>query len=421
VREYGDLENRDLWEYRLALTPEQLDWMVRHTWEMGSTYFDYYFFGENCAYHLLSLLEAANPDLRLTPHFPVWTLPTDTVRVVAAQPGLVEEVRYRPSRGSRLRQKLAAMSGPEREWAGRLIAGTAAPEDAALDALPPARRALALDAAVDALQYQVADDPDPAAPRKAALRPLLLARSRLGTPYDPDAFPPQSTPPETGHASSRATLGAGGNTSKHNGAGVRFAEAGGYGAFHDLLSRDEGYAAHSQILLGHLKVRSEEPDGRLRLERLALADVVSLFPLSSIVRQPSWKAAFGWQRNRDPACGECVPFFLSAGLGAAGQWAGWRREVAYVFLDGAAEWDAALANGHRAGFGLSAGLLLDLAAAWRVGLTASRTAYTTGAAARVTRWALQQRVALGKDWEARLDWSGTEDYREALLAVGWFF
>ncbi|MCA9547481.1 MAG: DUF4105 domain-containing protein, partial [Myxococcales bacterium] len=47
VQEYSNVESRDLWEYRLALAPAELERLVAHAWELGSTTFDYYFFDEN--------------------------------------------------------------------------------------------------------------------------------------------------------------------------------------------------------------------------------------------------------------------------------------------------------------------------------------------------------------------------------------
>ena len=64
VKTYGDIENRDIWEYGLNLTQEETSQMLRHVWEMRSAWFDYYFLDENCSYHLLSLLETARPGLR---------------------------------------------------------------------------------------------------------------------------------------------------------------------------------------------------------------------------------------------------------------------------------------------------------------------------------------------------------------------
>ncbi len=416
VREYNDLESRDLWEYRLALTPDQIDWLLRHAWELGSTYFDYYFFGENCSYHLLSLLEVANPELRLLERFPVWTLPTDTVRVVAQQPGLVAQVTYRPSRGSRMNQKLQAETPEERRDVVALSEGGEAPDSPALLHYPLDRRALLFDTAIDYHQYRMADDPHPPAQERAALRTLLLARSQLGSPYDPDAFPPQSSPPERGHASSRLGAALGGNTED-----TRFLELSGYPSFHDLLSREDGYAPNSQIKLGELRARVESPAHRLRLERFAVADIVSLFTTTPLFHQPSWKVALGWQRNRDLGCEYCVPFFLETGIGLATEtrWAG--RQVWFTFLEGSGEFDRAFAGGNRAGFGVSAGVLLDVIDRWRAALMASRTAFTAGDATMLNRWTFQQRFTLAQDWEARLDWNGDGSYREALLALYWFF
>ncbi|MBW1829522.1 MAG: DUF4105 domain-containing protein, partial [Deltaproteobacteria bacterium] len=50
VKEYGDIENRDIWEYRLDLTPSEVRQMLMHAWELKSAHFDYFFLDENCSY-----------------------------------------------------------------------------------------------------------------------------------------------------------------------------------------------------------------------------------------------------------------------------------------------------------------------------------------------------------------------------------
>jgi len=67
VNEYLFGESRDLWEYALDLEPSQVEWLVEHLWELvvnGS--FDYFYLDENCSFHLLSLLEIAQPQWHLT-------------------------------------------------------------------------------------------------------------------------------------------------------------------------------------------------------------------------------------------------------------------------------------------------------------------------------------------------------------------
>lgn len=82
LAEYSRLENRDLWEYKLNLTPEETGRMVEHVWELKQVRFDYYFFDENCSFRLLELMEIARPGIELTEQFPLTAIPTDTVRAV---------------------------------------------------------------------------------------------------------------------------------------------------------------------------------------------------------------------------------------------------------------------------------------------------------------------------------------------------
>ena len=92
VQEYRDIENRDIWEYRLNFSPKQIHRLLMHAWELGNAYIDYFFFKENCAYHILSLLEVADPSLRLTERFHLWTIPADTIRLLVQNQGLVGEI-----------------------------------------------------------------------------------------------------------------------------------------------------------------------------------------------------------------------------------------------------------------------------------------------------------------------------------------
>jgi len=80
VRTYNDYESRDLWEYELSLGPKQLLMLSAHLWELGHTYFAYYYLTENCSYHVLSLIEVADPSLHLLEGISAPVIPADTVR-----------------------------------------------------------------------------------------------------------------------------------------------------------------------------------------------------------------------------------------------------------------------------------------------------------------------------------------------------
>ncbi|MCX7958186.1 MAG: DUF4105 domain-containing protein, partial [Deltaproteobacteria bacterium] len=97
VREYGSMEHRDLWEYHLNVNEEQIDFVVKHIWELGQTYFDYYYIDENCSYHILSLIQIAYPDIDFREFFSVYTVPQDTVKFLLSNKNIIKGITYRPS------------------------------------------------------------------------------------------------------------------------------------------------------------------------------------------------------------------------------------------------------------------------------------------------------------------------------------
>ena len=97
IQEYNNFESRDLWEYELLLSPDEMQWLVLHLWELRPTSFDYYFFQENCSYQMLTLIEAAKPELELTSQFVFHVIPADTVKVLRNLTGLLSEPVFRAS------------------------------------------------------------------------------------------------------------------------------------------------------------------------------------------------------------------------------------------------------------------------------------------------------------------------------------
>ena len=110
VQEYRDIENRDIWEYKLNLTDEQIHKLLMHAWELGNAYFDYFFFKENCAYHIYLDLEVADPNLHLTDQFH-FAIPADTIRLLFRYKGLIKEIVYQPARSTLLKRKRSALEG----------------------------------------------------------------------------------------------------------------------------------------------------------------------------------------------------------------------------------------------------------------------------------------------------------------------
>ncbi len=244
VQEYRDIENRDIWEYRLNFDAGQIRRLLMHAWELGNASFDYFFFKENCSYHLLALLEYADPSLHLTEQFRFWTVPADTVRLLAGQPGLVNDIAFRPSRVTLIRRKRERLSAAEHRVVKRLVRDATAGQSEEIKSLPLARQAFLLDVASDYVRYKGDRDEDHAAEYRAHNRQLLTTRSQLRIPSEDLAIHPFSLQPESGHRTSRAGMGVGWrNDDTYEEVSLR-------AAYHDLLDPEPGYTPGAQIEVG---------------------------------------------------------------------------------------------------------------------------------------------------------------------------
>ncbi|MDF3030087.1 MAG: hypothetical protein K0R03_645 [Moraxellaceae bacterium] len=285
VKEYSDLENRDLWEYQLALTPTELDRLLDHLWELRSVEFPYYFLTRNCSFQLLGLLETARPGLRLRDAFPLQAIPTDTVRRVIAEPGLLRRVVYHPAAQRRLLQAAQDNSRTVNRAAQQLAEKPA--ND--IGSLTPAEQAAALEAAYDYRYYRfLAGDHGPAA--RTDLRHLLMRRAALDTPSQRQAPPRPEVDPASGHETARIAM-AGGQARKSGYIALRLRPA-----YHDLLDRPGGYRQGSHIDFLDTELRIDEQRQELRLERLAIVDIDSLAKRDLFFRPWSWFFGFGYRQ-----------------------------------------------------------------------------------------------------------------------------
>ena len=176
VREYNDFESRDLWEYDLALRPDQLRMLVAHLWELGSTYFAYYYLSENCSYHILGVIEAADPNLNLISELSWPVLPADTVKALFRNPGLVRAVNYRPSNRTQFRQRVETLDPEELEMVSALMAD---PRRSFPKALSVQRRVKVLDTAIDLIDVRGGPGREPSPAFRSAGVANAAHRSRF--------------------------------------------------------------------------------------------------------------------------------------------------------------------------------------------------------------------------------------------------
>jgi hypothetical protein len=414
VQEYRDIDNRDIWEYRLNLTAPQVRRLLMHTWELGNAYFDYFFFGENCAYHILSLIEAAEPSIQLLDRFQYYTIPVDTVRLLR-ESGLVGEVVSRPSRSTLVRRKRASMPSEERAWFDRLTRNPADLQAEGFRALKPDRQAFVLETASDYLLQHSAVGGEEGAPFRDKNRAILRARSELKvTPRDLP-IEPYVKQPDLGHGTSRIGVGAGWRNHR------AFEEVNVRAAYHDLLDPEPGFTPDAQIEIMSVALRHYHHQSQARVERFSPINILSLAPMDSLSQVPSWKVNLGMQTIRHNDCQLCSNGVLNGGIGAAAETQLFKREVYFAFAEAEANYSRAYEERHRIGGGGTVGVLADVTDRWKVMLSGSYLRYTLGDKSDDIRWYAGSRYTLSQNWALRLEYNHRDRDNDAVFSVQAFY
>jgi len=416
VQEYSNWESRDLWEYELNLTPDQVDTLLLHLWELGGTFFDYYYFQENCSYHLLSLLEVANPDLELTDSFFFSVLPTETIKVLMKQEGLVEKVEYRPSILNRMQSKKEQMAPEEKQWLYRIVDDPGLVKNDAFQKRTVPSKAIILDSYLDYLQYKStqAEEEDPDHPLLIP-HSILLERSRLRYKQPDQKVIPFSTRPELGHGSDRVRQAIGINDDE------LFQEIGYRPTLHDLLAKDVGYNKDSQILFFDLKLRYYFESKKYRLDSYRFLDIISLTPYDPIFAKPSWKLNLGFDTLRDIDCDHCNSFKGNGGYGYSYKPSYQSPFLFFAMADLTGETSGHLDKNFRLGGGATGGVLIDFSEDWRLQIAGDYKRFPLGHESESYQFTVRQRVSVAQNLDLRLEYRRIEHRDEGIFSVNIYF
>ncbi|MBU5614213.1 DUF4105 domain-containing protein [Geomonas sp. Red51] len=369
VKEYSDLEHRDMWEYRLKLSREEVDRLLLHALELQRIASDYYFLDENCSYNLLFLIEAARPTLHLSDQTGLLVHPTNTIEI-AQRSGILEEAVYRPSQGARI-VKIASLLDDERQqMALELAQGKRAPGSVGTASATEQQKREVLDLAAELVQLRLArKELEQDAYSKLYLK-ILAERSALGTGSEPDYAVTPPAPPDAGHHTSMAGLGGGVRRE------VWYAALHLQPEFHSLLDPDHGYLKGAQIKFFDTLVDYVPETGRPRLRDLHLLDIVSTAPRDRFFKPFSWKVAAGWDTEVMRDGRDSLVFRLNSGGGMA------RRSplggILYGFAEVAVDGGKHLRGTVAAAPGVSLGALEQVRDWWKVHLEGSAFFYVVG-------------------------------------------
>lgn len=386
VKRYGDLENRDIWEYRLTLSHAEVLRMLMHVWELKSAYLDYYFLDENCSYQLLSLLEAARPSLHLLDRFGLWAVPADTVRAVADVKDLISFATFRPARKTVLQERTRHLK-PELQNIAKCIGDDRCPVDCvSRKGRSPWQQSKVLELAMEYVGYRYVEEKEDTAENDPRLTRILKARSRLDVPPQTPRIEPPPERPDQGHRTSRAEIGFGYEE------GRQFFQLSLRPVLHDLLDPPGGYIDGAQLEFFDAAGRYYARQNKLELEYLNFVDIVSIPVRNRFIKPFSWKAKVGLKRIRFDDGDR--PLTGHGDLGAGISYGFSRRATIFLFAETMALISDRFDQKINLGAGPSGGVIVAPTGHWRMGFFTRALAFALGGARLTYDIALEQAIDL---------------------------
>ena len=285
VNMYNNIENRDIWEYNIDFSQDELDLFVAHIWEVGQTATPYYFLTQNCSYMLLEILDAVRPGLKLAHQFWLHAIPLDTVKAVDSR-GIVKSTHYRPSRERKIKYRLKQMNKAQKKAFYALMDD----ENADISFLSESEKPDVLETAYQYVQYQyIAKDIELKEYRRKSFA-LLKERnkSKIGQTFD-DLKEGQN--PVYAHDSKQIGLDIG----FRNGRAFELFHF--RPAYHSLTDNPFGYLKGAAINFLEFYARHYDHHDKYVFDRLHLLELDSLSPITRGFVSPSYRINIDFLRQ----------------------------------------------------------------------------------------------------------------------------
>lgn len=423
VQEYSDFEGRGLWQYEINLSEDQLEYLLLHLWELGGAHFDYFYLQENCSYHILSLLEVANPTLHLTDRFLFSVIPADAIKSLTAYEGLVKKVSYRPSVFNQLNHKRGLMDARERQIFSEVVKNPSLVHQAEFRNRSVSSQALILDSYLDYLQYKGAKSRNEKTRTNSIRRSVLSARSELNYKIKDgrviEIFSSSgwgfAARPDLGHGTDRVRFGLGRNDDEP------FQEFAYRPALHDLLAKDAGYDRDSEILVFDFKFRYFNETERFKVDKAKLLGITKLNPHDPLYIQPSWRLDLGVDVLRDIDCQYCNSFRGDFGMGYSYRPQFFSSFLIFGFLDVESEFSGRLDESYRLGAKAEIGAFVELTENWKIQITGGYKNFFFGDEKDFFTASLNQRASISQNIDLRFEFHRHDQNNEGVFGVNFYF
>ncbi len=355
VNEYNNGESRDLIEYDLNMTPDELHRLLNHLWEIyQTTYFDYFFADENCSAVLVDILAVPFNHDNVNSHARWFYLPSEMIKVFKKIPGRIKSENFRASLKKQLEKQISIMPNNDVSELKKMASLKELRAD--YSNIPVLDGVISL---LDFTRYRTKDQltPDQKSMfRKALIRRSALAQAKVTDPLVYD----QNNRPDLGHEPQKFSFFLR-TEEAHSLIGVELKEG-----YHDLMSNDAGYDPFSQFDFFTGSLLYDKKLNRVSYDQLTFVNLISLHTYKFFDPQFSWAAKILSDRLYDLDCDLCHKFNARAYLGPTFKPT---SKMALSLMTGVfGELSRHLEKGFRAGVGMEGSFLFQVTEKMKIGL-----------------------------------------------------
>jgi hypothetical protein len=302
LREYNDYESRDLWEFELNLDESDLELLVAHLWDMNLALFDYYYFTENCSYHITRFIDAIKPSWGLLDDLYSFVIPVDTLIPLFKKDGITKGVYYRASLEKRLAKQLEQLNSQEIDFVKKSFNNLKIAEDK-----KNVDRARALDALIDFTDYKYPTQLHISKNNEIQdfKREVLIERSQLSSEPTIKTRKVERPSFDYAHLPRKVRIGKSSGDLEAIELEHRF-------SLHNTLEPTGDIYSNFSLEMGKTVFSYNEETEKLKFDSFEVALVEALRPVTSLEKRLSWQFNFGIQ-NRFST----ISPYLNLNLGAS--------------------------------------------------------------------------------------------------------
>lgn len=304
IKQYANIDMRDMWEYRLVLTEKEKERLLRHTFDMSSIYSKYFFISENCSYNLLFLIEAACPETRITQKISGVVEPVETVKLIYEE-GLTDKIEFRPSLYKKIQNNENLLTARQNRYVKAVCRGRKSVSDFPFQDIPAEKQIIIWDTAADYLSYLLSTKKITPEEYRPRLISVLSARRKLGKNENVPPVPLPSAP-HNAHGSKKIAFQGG-----HDAGGAYIGTQFRLSA-HEQLEKSAGYSDNSQISFISVDARFHPIANSFVLKKADFADIISLPASDCLFINPAIAFSLGAASVPDKDRDEHIAFRLKA-------------------------------------------------------------------------------------------------------------